>query len=106
MCGRFIRALPSDELRDHYNAHNAVDIGPRYNIAPTKNIPVIVCDAEPGVRSLVLIRWGLVPHWAKDLSAGSRLINARSETVEVKPAFRSAFRHRRCLIPSKGLRVG
>lgn len=102
MCGRFTLALTSKELRDYFKAQNAVDIDPRYNIAPTQNIPVIISNAESGARTLMLMRWGLVPHWAKDLSIGSRLINARAEMVEVKPAFRSAFKHHRCLIPSTG----
>jgi putative SOS response-associated peptidase YedK len=73
----------------------------RYNIAPTQRVPVVTVD-ESGRRVLRLMRWGLVPHWAKDLSIGTKLINARAETLAEKPAFRDAVRHRRCLIPADG----
>ncbi|MEJ2540079.1 MAG: SOS response-associated peptidase [Gemmatimonadota bacterium] len=74
---------------------------PRYNIAPTQTAPVIVADGE-GMRRLGLMRWGLVPFWADDLSIGNRLINARSETAETKPAFRQAWKRRRCVVPADG----
>jgi len=75
------------------------DYTPRYNIAPTQLVPV-VRDAQ--TRKVELFRWGLVPSWAKDISIGERLINARSETLGEKPSFRSAFAHRRCLILADG----
>lgn len=74
---------------------------PRYNIAPTQPVAAIRADAD-GVRSLDMLRWGLVPHWAKDVSIGHRLINARAETVSEKPAFRQPFAKRRCLILASG----
>ena len=81
---------------------------PDYNVAPTKPIYAVMTRAEDGqaaarpVRELRVVRWGLVPSWAKDISIGSRLINARAETVSEKPAFRGAFAKRRCLLPADG----
>ena len=77
-------------------------LAPRYNIAPSQDVPVVleILVEEHGRRVLTAARWGLVPPWAEDPGVGSRLINARAETVAERPAFRSAFRHRRCLIPA------
>jgi putative SOS response-associated peptidase YedK len=74
---------------------------PRYNIAPSQPVAV-VRQAADGTRELVKLRWGLVPSWAKDVSVGNQLINARSETAATKPAFRAAMRQRRCLVPTDG----
>ena len=73
---------------------------PRYNIAPTQSIPVIRQHPKEPVRHLSLIRWGLIPSWAKDSSVAAKMINARSETAATKPAFRDALKSRRCLIPA------
>jgi putative SOS response-associated peptidase YedK len=73
---------------------------PRYNIAPTQLIPVIRQNPQEPVRELSLVRWGLIPSWAKDSSAAAKMINARSETAATKPAFRDALKSRRCLIPA------
>jgi putative SOS response-associated peptidase YedK len=103
MCGRFVSARKRLELLEEFAATRdavAADRNPDYNVAPTKRI-YAVRDRE-GERELTLVRWGLVPSWAKDTSGGARLINARSETVAVKPAFRAAFARRRCLIPADG----
>lgn len=75
-----------------------MDHSPRYNIAPTQSLPILV--AEQGKRRLVSMRWGLIPRWAKDPSIGNRLINARSETLTQKPAFRRSFQRQRCLVPA------
>jgi putative SOS response-associated peptidase YedK len=75
---------------------------PRYNIAPTRFVPVIRQDPKQPVRDLSLLRWGLIPWWAKDASGAARMINARSETADSKPAFRDALKSRRCLIPTDG----
>jgi len=82
--------------------HDAVsaDRDPDYNVAPTKRIYTVLTHKDE--RELRLVRWGLVPSWAKDTSGGARMINARSETVAVKPSFRAAFGKRRCLIPADG----
>ena len=77
------------------------DWAPRFNIAPTQSVPIVRMNSE-GVRELVLLRWGLIPSWAKDPAIGNRMINARSETVAEKPSFRSAFKRRRCLVPADG----
>ena len=78
------------------------DWDPRYNIAPTQPIPVIRQNPKEPVRELSLVRWGLIPSWAKDPSIAARMINARSETAATKPAFRDALKSRRCLIPADG----
>jgi putative SOS response-associated peptidase YedK len=103
VCGRYTLTIQVDELFDELDLEgelpDAEQFPPRYNIAPTQLVPAVV-DRAP--QTLSLLRWGLVPHWAKDPSVGSRMINARSETVASKPAFRTAFRKRRCLIPADG----
>lgn len=100
MCGRFTLTADSAALENVFALEDAaIWAGPRYNIAPTQAVAVI-SDRQP--KSLSMMRWGLVPAWAKDPKIGSRMINARSETAHEKPAFRSAFRCRRCLIPADG----
>jgi putative SOS response-associated peptidase YedK len=76
------------------------ELSPRYNVAPSQNIPIVLDEGEK--RRFALARWGLIPHWAKDIKIGYSTINARAETVASKPAFRNAFLHRRCLIPADG----
>lgn len=103
MCGRFVSARKRLELLEEFAAtRDAVgaDREPDYNVAPTKRIYTVLEHKEE--RELRLVRWGLVPSWAKDISGAARMINARSETVAVKPAFRAAFAKRRCLIPADG----
>lgn len=103
MCGRFVSARKRLELLEEFAAtRDAVgaDREPDYNVAPTKRIYTVLEHKED--RELRLVKWGLVPSWAKDTSGGARMINARSETVAVKPAFRAAFAKRRCLIPADG----
>jgi putative SOS response-associated peptidase YedK len=118
MCGRFVSARKRLELLEEFAAtRDAVgaDREPDYNVAPTKRVYAVLerepkpaqANAEASEehkpeRELTLLRWGLVPTWAKDTSGGARLINARSETVAVKPSFRSAFAKRRCLLPADG----
>jgi putative SOS response-associated peptidase YedK len=106
MCGRFTQARSWSELVQLYGlADNPSpsNFPPRYNIAPTQNIAVVRPAAHnSGGREMVMMRWGLVPSWAKDISIGAKMINARAESVRTKPAFRQAFRHRRCLIVADG----
>jgi putative SOS response-associated peptidase YedK len=108
MCGRFVSARKRLELLEEFAVERdtvAADRDPDYNVAPTKRIYAVLNHAEPeqpGERELRLVRWGLVPFWAKDTKGGARMINARAETVGVKPAFRAAFAKRRCLIPADG----
>ena len=101
MCGRFDLHLPKELLEEIFGISITRDIRPRYNIAPTQEIAVIRTNPDR-IRQLDLLRWGLIPPWAKDPAIGSRMINARSETVHEKPAFRTAFKHRRCVIPANG----
>jgi putative SOS response-associated peptidase YedK len=119
MCGRFVSARKRLELLEEFAATRdtvQADRDPDYNVAPTKRIYTVLArkdkdtgdntgkdtDGNRGERELRLARWGLVPSWAKDTSGGSRLTNARAETVAVKPSFRAAFAKRRCLIPADG----
>jgi putative SOS response-associated peptidase YedK len=101
MCGRFALAHTPAELTRVFDLAACVDLVPRYNIAPGTDIPVVRRSPD-GTRVLHRLRWGLVPHWSKDPAIGARLLNARAESVQDKPAFRGAFQHRRCLIPADG----
>lgn len=102
MCGRFtIRTLASDIARQ-FHLLTVGELPPRYNVAPTQGVAAVRARESARERELVELRWGLVPSWADDPSIGSRMINARSETLATKPAFREAFRQRRCLIPADG----
>jgi putative SOS response-associated peptidase YedK len=99
MCGRVVQSTPLNEIRVLFEAVNPVpNMAANYNGAPTQSLAVVRLDGD-GRRSLDLLRWGLIPSWAKDRSIGPRLINAMAETVAAKPAFRDAFRRRRCLVP-------
>ena len=93
--------MPLAEIARQFELGDLPSLEPRYNIAPTQSVAAIRAD-EAGQRSLAMLRWGLVPHWAKDISIGNRLINARAETVAEKPAFRQAFSRRRCLVLASG----
>lgn len=99
MCGRFSITTPPEALRGIFGYEEMPDFPPRYNITPTQPVPVIT--AEQGRRHFVLMRWGFVPSWAKEMPQ-SLLINARGESVAEKPSFRGAFRHHRALIPTDG----
>ncbi len=103
MCGRYAIYGPvSRANRDAIEFLGAeTAFHPTFNAAPTQSLPVFRVSAERG-RELTLLRWGLVPSWTKDPAIGARMINARSETVAEKPAFRAAFRRRRCLVPMSG----
>lgn len=102
MCGRFVLKSSGDDVADLLALPSIPALSPRYNIAPTQTIWAARIDQAGGERRLVPLRWGLIPHWAKDAGIGARLINARSETAAEKPAFRGAFRRRRCLVPADG----
>lgn len=101
MCGRFTLSSPGEIVADLFHLGEVPDLTPRFNVAPTQRVAVVVAP-EPDRRKLVGMRWGLVPSWAKDVKIGARMINARSETVATKPAFRSAFKRRRCLVVADG----
>lgn len=100
MCGRFVITSPPAAVQQAFAYAEQPNFPPRYNIAPTQPIPVVI--PENGGRHFRLMRWGLVPAWVKDPRQFSLLFNARSETVLVKPAFKNAIRRRRCLIPADG----
>jgi putative SOS response-associated peptidase YedK len=120
MCGRFASARKRIELLEEFGVQSDrvdADLRPDYNVAPTKPVYAVLTRhsrekesakderREPGDvarRQLRVVRWGLVPYWAKDPSIGSRMINARAETVAEKPAYRRAFARRRCLLPADG----
>lgn len=102
MCGRFTLHSRLNLLLQQFAIEAGPELAPRYNIAPTQEVPVVRIRSGNGQRELVMLRWGLVPSWAKDLAIGNRMINARSETVADKPSFRSAFKRRRCLVPADG----
>ncbi|MBV9093347.1 MAG: SOS response-associated peptidase [Streptosporangiaceae bacterium] len=119
MCGRFVSARKRHELLEEFSVERdrvadspEPEPGPDYNVAPTRRVYAVLTrpergggaarDSGPQARELRVVRWGLVPSWAKDASAGGRLINARAETITAKPAFRRAFARRRCLLPADG----
>ncbi len=99
MCGRFTLVSPFAVVTERFGAAAPAGLRPRYNIAPGQDILCVVAD---GARRIEPMRWGLIPFWAKDPSIGNRLINARAETLAVKPSFRGAFAKRRCLIAADG----
>jgi len=101
MCGRFAFYSPSEATAALFGVDGAPEVEPRYNIAPTQFVAA-VRDNSDQQRELVMLRWGLVPFWAKDPSIGNRLINARAETLAEKPSFRAAFKHRRCVVLADG----
>lgn len=101
MCGRFAFYSPSEAAAALFGVSVSTPVEPRYNIAPTQYIAA-VRDNDDKQRELVMLRWGLVPFWAKDPSIGNRMINARAETVAEKPSYRAAFRHRRCIVLADG----
>ncbi|MBX7135568.1 MAG: SOS response-associated peptidase [Fimbriimonadaceae bacterium] len=101
MCARFSLFTGSPVLEDLFDLEEPVLWEPHYNIAPSEDAPAVLLNKE-GHRTFLPLTWGLVPHWAKDPGGGARMINARSETVREKPAFRDAFARRRCLIPADG----
>jgi putative SOS response-associated peptidase YedK len=107
MCGRLTRDFTWAELHDLLDLRwpESTKITPSWNVAPTQTTPIVRLAPEgphAGERELVEMKWGLVPFWAKDPAIGSRMINARGETVAEKPAFRAAFKSRRCIVPASG----
>src|SRR5687768_3466677 len=107
MCGRFTLRTPWPVLIEHFQLDVSGErqlelFEPRYNIAPTQEILTVRADAPSGRRYASMLRWGLVPSWSKEPMAGAPMINARGESLAEKPAFRTAFRCRRCLIPADG----
>ena len=101
MCGRFVQYSDPEIYARTFDLDALPAASPRYNLAPTQPVLAIRKTAE-GTRALVPLRWGLVPAWSKGPDSRYSMINARAETVDTKPAYRNAFKHRRCLIPSEG----
>ncbi|MFH0793003.1 MAG: SOS response-associated peptidase, partial [bacterium] len=103
MCGRYSQTAPLDVVMKRFEIAAGGDesLSPRYNLAPTQDAPVVVIVQEQG-RRLKMMRWGLVPSWAKDCSIGNKLINARGETILEKTSFKRAFQRRRCLVVADG----
>ncbi len=101
MCGRYSLTSPVEAIRALFGFDELPNLGVRYNIAPTQDVPV-VRDDEDGKRRFAMMRWGLVPSWAKEIGGSAPVINGRAGTVGEKPSCRDAFRQRRCLIPSDG----
>jgi putative SOS response-associated peptidase YedK len=102
MCGRYRPTAKERYLRDHFGIDGDVSWAPRWNIAPTQQVPVVHQDRKEPKRRFALLRWGLIPFWAKDKSIGLKTISAMSETAADKPAFRDAMKLRRCLVPADG----
>jgi putative SOS response-associated peptidase YedK len=101
MCGRFAQQRPASELAEIFAAEPlAEDLGPRFNVAPTDEAFVVVQREER--RAITAYRWGLIPHWADSAKVGSRMFNARAETLTSSPAFRDPFQRKRCLVPVDG----
>jgi putative SOS response-associated peptidase YedK len=102
MCGRFVLTSPLEAVHDLFRVPERPNLEARYNIAPTQDVWIVRRNRDRSGRELSRVRWGLVPFWAKDLAIGNRMINARVEGLERKPAFREPFAKRRCLIPADG----
>ena len=104
MCGRFTLRTPTPVLMEQFRLETMPELTPRYNIAPTQTISAVRAagDKIESGREFAQFRWGLVPSWAKELSIGAKMINARAEGVAEKPSFRAAFKRRRCLVMADG----
>ncbi|MGI5920535.1 MAG: SOS response-associated peptidase [Syntrophomonadaceae bacterium] len=101
MCGRYTLTIDQDELSERFGCPVIIpDYRPRYNTAPGQQMPVVI--KQKGENRMVMMRWGLIPHWCKDDSMGARLFNARMESVAEKPSFRDSLLTRRCIVPADG----
>jgi putative SOS response-associated peptidase YedK len=102
MCGRFTQSHNAEAIAQAFNLKEVPELNPRYNVAPTQMVGTVVKPENTDKRQFKMLYWGLIPSWAKDKKMGSNLINARAETIAEKPAFRSAFKRRRCLVVADG----
>lgn len=102
MCGRFTLQYSGEMLAQIFGVKSVMDIRPRYNIAPTQLVPVVRTSPKDNTLHIDFLKWGLIPSWAKDPFIGNHLFNTRSETVDQKPSFRTAIKHRRCIVPASG----
>src|SRR5262245_54950505 len=101
MCGRYSIAVElGDEFYKRFHIENRLDhLVPRYNVAPGQHVPVVISKSP---NRAVIMRWGLIPHWAKEEKIGYRMINARIETLKEKPSYRGSLKHKRCIVPASG----
>lgn len=102
MCGRFSLISSEELIRSMFRLNRTPLKKPRYNIAPSQEVAVVRQPSEDAEREMIFMRWGLIPSWSKDPAIGTRMINARGESVFEKPSFRKAIRRQRCLIPADG----
>jgi putative SOS response-associated peptidase YedK len=102
MCGRYRLSRRKQIVEEHFDAEGDEDWSPRYTIAPTQPVPVIRQHPHEPRRVFSLMRWGLIPNWAKDISGSAGMINGRSKTATMKPAFRDPMRFRLCIVPADG----
>ncbi len=102
MCGRYTLSTPSDDLALLFDISELMPLPPRYNLAPTQEAAVVRVTEPGAARRLDLLKWGLIPYWAKEAAIGNKLINARSETAVEKASFKTSFKKKRCLIPADG----
>lgn len=102
MCGRFTQTATPTAIAEQFQVIDPPLFTANYNVAPTQSIAAVRLDPEAATRECVLLRWGLIPSWAKDAKIGTQCINAKAETVDTKPSFRSAFKKHRCLIVADG----
>jgi putative SOS response-associated peptidase YedK len=102
MCGRYARRSDKQKIAEHFAVHGPMllDFGQSWNVAPQTFQPIVRLDRDTGEREIVMMRWGLIPYWAKDPSIGLRTINAKAETITTASAFREAIKYRRCLVPA------
>ncbi len=101
MCGRYSLTKPIKTIQEHFKIEKiSREYKLRFNIAPTQNVPVVISIQDK--KQLDTMRWGLIPSWAKEEKIGNRMINARAETIEEKPSFKSSFKTKRCLVPTDG----
>ena len=103
MCGRFTQRKPKEVIAKQFGVEVDDELAPRFNIAPTQRVAAVRASQDGEGREFALLKWGLIPSWAKDASIGAKLINARSETVTEKPSFREAFKRRRAIILADGI---
>jgi len=102
MCGRFTLTATPEALNQLFPLFDNIELEPQYNIAPTNNVLAVRLKLGTDQPEAVRLRWGLIPSWADDIKIGYKLINARAETARTKPSFRSAFKHRHCLVLADG----
>jgi putative SOS response-associated peptidase YedK len=101
MCGRYSITTPLEAMRGLFDFEGTPNLRPRYNVAPSQDVPIVRAREGGAGREIAQVRWGLVPGWAKDLSISAKLINARAESVAQKPSFRAAFKRLHRLLPAR-----